>query len=94
MLQRRKYQPRPSVSDVALFVPTASGEPLAVGTDTTALDQLPDLGHNLTGRHIHSKPARKPGQRRCKKIVLAALTCDYPTALVILAVTPAMQAAV
>jgi len=38
MLQWWKYKPRPSVSNVAVSVPT----PLAAGTDTTAPDQLPD----------------------------------------------------
>jgi len=43
----RKYQPRPSVSDVAISMPTAS---VVVGMDTTAPNQLPDLGHSLMGR--------------------------------------------
>jgi len=33
----------------------------------------------------------KPAQRRCPKSVLPALTCDYLTALVILAALPAIK---
>jgi len=36
----------------------------------------------------------KPAQRRCPKSVLTALTCDYLTALVVLAAAPAVKAAV
>ena len=35
--------------------------------------------------------AWKPGQRRCPKSLLTALTCDYLTALVILAAAPAVK---
>ena len=38
--------------------------------------------------------ACKPVQRRCPKSLFTALTCDYLTALVILAAPPATKAAV
>ena len=40
-----------------------------------------------------NKVGRKPGQRRCPKSVLNALTCDYLTAVVILAAAPTVKAA-
>jgi len=39
-----------------------------------------------------NKVACKPEQRRCQKSVLTALTCDYLSALVILAAAPAVKA--
>jgi len=36
--------------------------------------------------------ASKPTQRRCPKSLLTALTCDYLTAVVILAAAPAVKA--
>jgi len=50
-----------------------------------------DSSQMVTGTN---KMARKPGQGRCPKSVLTALTCDYLTALVILAAAPAVNAAV
>jgi len=38
--------------------------------------------------------ACKPGQRRCPKSMLTALTCDYLTALVALAAAPVVKTVV
>jgi len=51
MLQRRKYRPRPAMSDVAVSMLTASDKrPLAINTNTVPPKQLPNLGRSLTSR--------------------------------------------